>query len=120
MRVLLAALAVAIALATAAVDTVTGASRFADRQWRSGTWRAPATPRPVSPRGGRPYAIEGDGSRYEVDEVVPLGGRPLAVTLGAPVRYAVEKFIVYVLDGRGVERTMQLVTEDSAGTATAG
>jgi hypothetical protein len=108
---------VAVALAAAAGVGSAATSASADRPWRSGIWRAPsAAARPVAPvRGARTYAIEGDGVRLEVEDVVPLGGQPLAVTLGKPVKYAVEKFIVYVLDSRGAERTMRLLSSTASG-----
>jgi hypothetical protein len=106
------ALVVALALATSVGGDFAGTSRSADRQWRTGTWRTPSgTLRSVAPARGAPsYAIDGDGSRHEVEDIVPLGDRPLAVTLGTPIKYVVETFIVHVLDRRGIGRTMRLVT----------
>jgi hypothetical protein len=106
------ALVVALALATSVGGDVAGTSRSADRQGRTGTWRTPSgTLRSVPPARSAPsYAIDGDGSRHEVEDIVPLGGRPLAVTLGTPIKYVVETFIVHVLDRRGIERTMRPVT----------
>jgi hypothetical protein len=107
------ALVVALALATSVGGDVAGTSRSADRQWRTGRWRTPSdTLGSVAPARGAPsYAIDSDGSRrHEVEDIVPLGGRPLAVTLGTPIKYVVETFIVHVLARRGIERTLRLVT----------
>ena len=95
----------AIVLAVVAV----AGGQPADRAWQTGKWGA-AT---VSARGNvRTYVIDADDARYETQVTVALGTAPLKTTAGAPVTFAVEKDIVYVVyageDGN-TERQLHLV-----------
>jgi hypothetical protein len=100
----------------------------ADRHWQAGTWTDHATKHqmvdfgPGSGGFGSPgappslramadiqtYVIETDTLRLELQEVVPIGRDSLAMTVGQPVTFALEKNTVYVRVAGGAEHALHV------------
>src|SRR6058998_3329738 len=75
-------------------------SLLAERHWQTGTWGVTTVPAAKRPNV-HPYVIETNDLRLELKATVPAGRRPLEVTVGAPVTFALERNTVYVRNSNG-------------------
>lgn len=98
----------------------------AERQWQSGTWREAKVERPrvlfgvqsrdpnsnlprtAPAREIRTYLIETDTLRLELRQDVTVDTPRIAVLVGEPVTFALEKKTVYVRDEDGKEHKLSV------------
>jgi len=119
----------AMAVLTATV-IIASTAMAAERAWQKGTWKDIQVKRPkivfgVSPNappGGaargpaaaqetRIYVIETDDQRLELQEVTTVDAPRLAVLVGDPVEFAIEKKTIYVKDADGHEHRFTLTKQ---------
>jgi hypothetical protein len=113
----------------AVLMAIAGVSRAADRHWQTGTWGDFSTQRkmvdfgPGSSGFGRPgsspamramvdvhkFVIETGDMRFEIEDTVPVGHPSVELSVGAKVKFAVEKSTVYVRDAGGTQHKLRLV-----------
>ena len=102
------------------------AALMAERQWQSGTWREAKVERPrvlfgvrsqdpnsnlprtAPAREIRTYVIETDTLRLELRQDATVDTPRIAVLVGEPVTFALEKKTVYVRDEDGKEHKLSV------------
>jgi len=105
---------------------VSAATIAAERQWQNGTWRETKIERPkvlfsvqsrdpnsnlprtAAAREIRTFVIETSTHRLELRQDATVDTPRIDVLLGEPVRIAIEKKTVYVMDGEGREHKLSL------------